>query len=380
MTNYEYEKLSGAGARVVYNHRFGPSGPWHLTAGGEWQRGKQKAENFGNLGGNPDTLRYLDENTQFTGFEFITLAYRKNSWNISAGTSINHLDYTFDRKRDVALDTSYQISRAFPVVVSPRIAMTKSFGSWSAHASYSIGFSPPTLDEIRTSDGEINSGLEAERGQNLEAGIRGNFLNNRLILDLSLFQLWQQNTIVSQVTEGGVSNFLNSGETSQRGLELLVGYEVISQNGGWIRTMDIQSALTLNHFRFTDYVRASGGENIDYSGNQLTGSPGTMVSTAVLFQLALGITWEVRHLYVDEIPLNDANSVFGNSYHLVNMRLAWVIPLDKTWQMTVFGGVDNLLNQDYSLGNDLNAFGSRYFNPAAPVNFYGGVRVNFNAP
>ena len=105
-----------------------------------------------------------------------------------------------------------------------------------------------------------------------------------------------------------------------------------------------------------------------------------MVSSAVLATLGQGITWELRHLFVDEIPLNDANTVFGRSYHLVNMRLAWETRLDKSWRMTIFGGIDNLLNQEYSLGNDLNAFGSRYFNPAAPINFYGGVRVNFNTP
>jgi iron complex outermembrane receptor protein len=34
---------------------------------------------------------------------------------------------------------------------------------------------------------------------------------------------------------------------------------------------------------------------------------------------------------------------------------------------------DNLLNASYSLGNDLNAFGRRYFNPAPLRNWVGGV-------
>jgi len=43
--------------------------------------------------------------------------------------------------------------------------------------------------------------------------------------------------------------------------------------------------------------------------------------------------------------------------------------------LNLFGGIDNLLNQSYSLGNDLNAVGGRYFNPAAKRNFWIGCTV-----
>ncbi|MNL84296.1 hypothetical protein D3C87_2122250 [compost metagenome] len=44
----------------------------------------------------------------------------------------------------------------------------------------------------------------------------------------------------------------------------------------------------------------------------------------------------------------------------------------------VFAGADNILNEKYSLGNDLNAFGARYFNAAAKRNFYAGLAVRLN--
>jgi iron complex outermembrane receptor protein len=34
-------------------------------------------------------------------------------------------------------------------------------------------------------------------------------------------------------------------------------------------------------------------------------------------------------------------------------------------------GADNILNETYSLGNDLNALGGRYFNPAPKRNYFG---------
>ena len=40
-------------------------------------------------------------------------------------------------------------------------------------------------------------------------------------------------------------------------------------------------------------------------------------------------------------------------------------------------GVDNLLNKKYSLGNDLNAFGNRFFNASAERNYFAGLGVKF---
>ncbi|MDQ3536981.1 MAG: TonB-dependent receptor, partial [Bacteroidota bacterium] len=41
-------------------------------------------------------------------------------------------------------------------------------------------------------------------------------------------------------------------------------------------------------------------------------------------------------------------------------------------------GVDNLLNEEYSLGNDLNAFGGRFYQPSPERNYFAGLRVKYN--
>ena len=45
-----------------------------------------------------------------------------------------------------------------------------------------------------------------------------------------------------------------------------------------------------------------------------------------------------------------------------------------------FGGADNLLNVTYSLGNDINAAGNRYYNAAAGRNYYLGLRFSLPSP
>ena len=47
------------------------------------------------------------------------------------------------------------------------------------------------------------------------------------------------------------------------------------------------------------------------------------------------------------------------------------------WQVHFFGGIDNLLNQTYSLGNDINAAGRRFYNPAPERNFFLGFNLQF---
>jgi len=43
----------------------------------------------------------------------------------------------------------------------------------------------------------------------------------------------------------------------------------------------------------------------------------------------------------------------------------------------VFAGVDNLFDVTYSLGNDINATGGRYYNAAPARNYFGGASFQY---
>src|SRR5690606_28307592 len=101
------------------------------------------------------------------------------------------------------------------------------------------------------------------------------------------------------------------------------------------------------------------------------------VVSHVSFLLPFNLKAYVMHNYTSSIPLDDANSLFADAYHLVQAKLSWSRPLGNRLNLQLFAGVDNLLNQRYSLGNDINAFGGRYFNAAAGRNFYGGLAIAY---
>jgi iron complex outermembrane receptor protein len=48
------------------------------------------------------------------------------------------------------------------------------------------------------------------------------------------------------------------------------------------------------------------------------------------------------------------------------------------FDLELFVGVDNLLDESYSLGNDLNAFAGRFYQPAPTRNWYGGIKLGLN--
>jgi len=78
------------------------------------------------------------------------------------------------------------------------------------------------------------------------------------------------------------------------------------------------------------------------------------------------------------LPLDDANTVFAKSYTLLGSRVGYKSSFIRKMPIDFFAGADNLLDQTYSLGNDLNAAGGRYFNAAAGRNYYAGLRFDLS--
>src|SRR5690606_33933282 len=120
---------------------------------------------------------------------------------------------------------------------------------------------------------------------------------------------------------------------------------------GWLRGLQVGSNVTWSKFRFGDYrVGAS-----DFTDNRLTGVPATTTVSSVLIRFPLHIDAYIMHNYTASIPLDDANTVFADAYQLLQAKVSWGKPVGNNLGFQVFVGGDNLLNQQYSLGNDINA-------------------------
>ncbi|WP_439880569.1 TonB-dependent receptor domain-containing protein [Pontibacter sp. MBLB2868] len=374
-TDYERNTNQELGGRTsfVYNTSLGTVGAT-FTVGGEFQRGFEAARTYDNNGGTPGALRTDDEVVTKIGFVFAQAElYLPADIIATAALSLNDAQYKITRLHQ-ASSGNYKLNRNFKTVLSPRIALLKQLtNKVSVHGSVSSGFSPPTEEEILTSDGSLNEDLEAEKGTNYELGVRGFALADKLSFDAVAYYFKLKETIVSRQDVSSVAVFRNVGSTAQSGLEVSLGYTLLSEPDKSLSLLKIWSSYAYSHFRFNEYEK--GEANL--SGNKLTGVAPHALTTGLDLDTPFGLYLNLTSNYLDDTPLNDENTVYASNYFVFGARAGLKRQLGKHLKLELFAGADNLTNVKYSLGNDLNAFGGRYFQPAPDRNYYGGINVGY---
>ena len=371
--DYKKELGFGYGARskVRYDTQLGGKS-LRLLAGGEWQKSITQAQNFGNRAGKADTVRFADQLTATQGFLFQQAELQWNSKLLfTLGLSENFSGFEIDRQIDAARGKTGLQTRQFDPILVPRIATNYQLTPHTAvYGSISSGFSPPTIDEVRTNEGSVNLDLEAEKGINYELGYRMGL--ERFNLELIGYYFKLQETITTYTNSNGVVLFQNAGATDQKGVEASLDYAFLRNGKGFIRDFLLGTAYTGQFFTFENYQKRGQ----DFSGNALTGVPAHNLVSRMDLRTRPGIYLNFTHQFTEEIPLNDANTIYQDAYSLVNLRVGWLKTLGD-WELEIFAGVDNLLDASYSLGNDLNAFASRFYQPAPTRNGYGGVKLGW---
>ncbi|WP_310395326.1 TonB-dependent receptor domain-containing protein [Hymenobacter sp.] len=387
LVDYERNTAMGGGGRSALRYRTALAGRvLRLQGGGELQASFADGRSYQNNGGTPGALRYNDEITTSAGFAFAQADYELPAdLLLTVAASYNRLRYRIARVSDAAArPDGYEFGRRFRPEVSPRVALLKEISSGlSVYGSVSTGFSPPTVEEIRTSDGSLNGDLQAERGTSYEVGARGNALGNRLRYEVNVFDLEQRQTVVSTATDQGIVVFRNIGRTHQRGLEAALS--------GWLWQpaataqagpdgapgpstgcgLRAWASYAYNNFRFGRY--ASGGP--DLRGNRLTGTTPQTFSAGLDFSEQLGFYFNPNLSHQARVTLNDANTEEASGYWVFGARGGWRRTLARHLETNLYAGLDNATDRNYSLGNDLNAFGNRYFQPAPGRNWYTGAQV-----
>lgn len=342
--------------------------PWQMQLGFEGIKGSSVIDNYDNNKGVAGDVQAQDAmtNAQWNVFYRAQVTLLQN-WNVEAslGLNGNGIDYTRFYPVTIPAEGSIHFDKQW----MPRIATSyvlNNYMSW--RASIAKGYSTPTLAEVRSSDNIINTELQPESGTNYEIGYKIKNKKNSLILDVAAYTYKMDNGIVRHLHETGAEYYQNAGKMKQNGVEIAVWIAVPLLEG-----INMQSALSYSDYKFEDYK--IGGQ--DYSGNRMTAVPQWVWTNAVQIRLPYRLDLNLYHNYTSTMPLDDANTVFSNKYNLVQSKVSYLIPGVYGMSLQFFCGVDNLLDQRYSLGNDINAFGGRYFNAAAARNLYGGFKLFF---
>lgn len=374
ITNYETRMENTGSLRTYFELKENRNAvAWNWNFGLEAQQTQSDISNYGNYEGQMDTLRASDKLAAKNIFFFNHFSARIGSRLVlEAAVSLNSYAYQYKKIFPVAESSFHK--RRLDKEWMPRIAA--SYRLWKSlywRASASRGYSPPTIAEVRPSDNLFYDQLQAESGWNYETGLRFK-KTGRLEIDLAVFRFDLQNTIVRRVNDRGAEYFINAGATRQQGMEMeLLTNLLDDKKSGLIRGINLRNSFTYYDFSFADYQVGSA----DHSGNELTGVPRYTFVSGINIRLPENIYLFMQHNYTESIPLNDANTVYAPSYDLVRLKMGWKFKWRKG-ETELFFGIDNLLDERYSLGNDLNAAGGRYYNPAPGRNFFTGARVTFH--
>lgn len=368
--NYSKVYQPSFGGRTVlkYDTDLG-SAKFNWITGAEYQNGTAFENTYQNNNGIPDTLQQQTEIVNTNTSLFTQLSLDLKRWTIVGGISINQLTTGITS----TLPLPYtELTRQFRNQASPRIALLyKIDREWSVFASVSNGFAPPTTEQLAPTGSAINLDLRPTYGWNYQVGTKGYFLS-RLYFDITAFYMQLSNAIVQRRDALGGDYYLNAGSTQQPGLEAALRYDIARNPNAFISYAAISGSYTGYKFQYNEFVQVTN----NYSGNAMPGVPSTVVTLSADISTRIGLYTNLNSYYTGSIALNDANDAYASPYTIVDVRLGYLLKLNRM-TVDIFGGINNLLNEQYSLGNDINALGDRYYNAAPGINYFAGLRFIF---
>ena len=290
------------------------------------------------------------------------------------GLNYNHSRYVLDDYlNESEIDNSGVYT--YPRLFLPQAGLTyELMNDKFLYATVSRGFSLPTVAETLTPEGAINPEIKPETGYNYELGLKAQWLDKKLYTELAFYTVQVSDLLVAERVDNDQFVGRNAGKTSHNGIEVLMNYKDRTFNSLLINPY---ASLTINDYSFEDFT----DNDIDYAGNDLTGVADKVFNLGLDLIHDSGLRFNVNYRHTGEIPLDDANSIYSDSYNLVNLRADYEFKIAQHFTTTLYSGVNNVFDTNYAAQVLPNATGfggaaPRYYYPGEPVNFYIGLNLN----
>lgn len=380
------EFTNGYGVRTLFSGNLDISNnALFYTLGGELYKDEYNWQTFENLYQENEGNGSLQGDQQSKNKEF------RNQINIFAtasysitpklttqlGLNINKTQYDFrDLFNTGELNTS--ANRNFKALLLPSIDVNYVFTpTYQLYGNISRGFSNPSLEETLTPDGIINPDIVQETGTNYELGIEHKSEDDRNRFEIAFYIMPINNLLVAKRVGDNQYIGRNAGKTKHQGIDLDWSYRFNVTNK---ITISPFISYTYSNHKFLDFIDEEANE--DYSDNALTGVPKNKINSGIQTNFGNGLFFNITHQYVDEIPLTDANTLYSDSFNLLNLKLGYKNQISEQLRIGLDFGINNLTDTKYAQSVLINASGfggnaPRYFYPGNNINYYGGLKLNY---
>lgn len=334
-------------------------------------------ENDGNGSLEGDKLSQNKEfRHQFNGFATASYSFTPQL-TAQLGLNINKTQYDFRDLFNLG-ESNTSANRNFKALFLPSLDINYTLSPTNQlYANISRGFSNPSLEETLTPDGIINPDIVQETGTNYELGIEHESKDNRHKFNIALYVMPIKNLLVAKRVGDNQYIGRNAGKTKHQGIDFDWSYKFNVTDK--IEISPFISYTYSNH-KFIDFIDDEANE--DYSDNDLTGVPKNKINSGIRTNFGNGLFLHITHQFVDEIPLTDANSLYSDSFNLLNFKLGYKNQISEQLRVGFDFGINNITDTRYAQSVLINASGfggnaPRYFYPGNNINYYGGVKINY---
>jgi iron complex outermembrane receptor protein len=283
---------------------------------------------------------------------------------VTAGIRWDYYDFSAgDRK----LDDGDQSGDRTMDAVSPAVGVTLAAAPGvNVFGSFATAYETPTTVELSntaTGEGGFNQDLDPQDLRTFEIGVRGLLAAARLRYEASVYTSTVDKALVTFQNALSQDFFRNAGKSSRDGLELLLE---------WVPdpSLSTRFAYTYQDFVFEEFNTGTG----DFAGKVEPGAVPHRVFAGINHVAPFGLRSAATLRWVDDYPLDNANTVFNWASTVVDLRFG----LDTTWRnvdVRPFVGLDNVFNERYNSSAVTNAVGGRYFEPSPGREIYVGLTI-----
>ena len=308
--------------------------------------------------------RQSQERDNYNFFLQLDKTFEKSFLTLGIGTNNINYNWTDEIRRN-------NLEYSSKSILSPRISYNYSLNNNSIFANISHGFSSPNIDETLDENGIVNPDIKPESGWNYELGVIGTTKNQIISYSLNLYYMDIRNLLVAQRTSFDTFTGVNAGRTSHPGLETTINIPIlISQK--------VNITSSSNFSKYWYIFKDFNNQGNDYSTNKLTGVPGHTLFSKIKVDLK-NYLLQFSFQNIGEIPMNDANTLFTDSYSLFDLKISRRLYL-KGMEVNLSSGINNLLDKRYASGVVINARGfggrdPRYYYPGLPRNYFISLNI-----
>jgi len=299
-----------------------------------------------------------DTNTTLYGIYAMESFKPTKNLSIDISTRIDKLDFDISGNETTSYNYStksyengigaYDINKDFTLFSAKLGASYALNDSSNIYISFAKANQAPTTSEL----GDKES-LRKTNSINYEIGLKTR--NENLSSDLAIYQNDVKDEIIQILDANGNSIYDNAGETSKKGLEFNIAYNLN-------KNFQVGGAYSYSNYKFKTFNESIRGSLASRDGNYLPYIPKNQYSLFIAMHLVNGLKSRITTKSYGSYYMDNANTSKYEGYSLITDFMIGYEKKEHNIQLNV----NNVFDKFYALEASKDVYGSESYKAAAP--------------